>query len=93
LDTYASHLITHLGFRYSCWVVAAVQATSRPIDPALILLIGLLLASLAAFFLGFIPYPYGLLIPAAFITARTLGLRSIGKTNARVMTHYGTIPE
>lgn len=44
-------------------------------DPILLVLIGLLLAALVAFFLGIIPYPYGLLILAAFIAARILYLR------------------
>jgi len=44
-------------------------------DPILMLLIGLLLASLLAFFLGVIPYPYGLLVLGAFIAARLLYLR------------------
>lgn len=49
---------------------------TRPVDTVLLLLLALLLASLSAFFLGLIPYPYGLLILAAFITARVLHLLS-----------------
>ncbi len=49
---------------------------TRPVDTVLLLLLALLLASLSAFFLGLIPYPYGLLILAAFITARALHLLS-----------------
>ena len=52
---------------------------TRPVDSVLLLLLGLLLASLSAFFLGLIPYPYGLLILAAFITARILHLLSSKK--------------
>jgi hypothetical protein len=47
---------------------------TRPVDTVLLVLLGLLLASLSAFFLGIIPYPYGLLVLAAFITARILYL-------------------
>lgn len=49
---------------------------TRPVDSVLLVLLGLLLASLSAFFLGIIPYPYGLLVLAAFITARILHLLS-----------------
>lgn len=52
---------------------------TRPVDTVLLVLLALLLASLAAFFLGLIPYPYGLLILAAFITARILHLLSRNK--------------
>jgi len=41
----------------------------------LIALLGLLLATLLAFFLGVIPYPFGLIVLAAFIAARILYLR------------------
>lgn len=54
----------------------AVQLMTRPVDSVLLVLFGLLLASLSAFFLGIIPYPYGLLVLAAFITARILHLLS-----------------
>ena len=49
---------------------------TKSMDPILTLLIGLLLASLLAFFLGVIPYPYGLLVLAVFIAARILYLHS-----------------
>jgi len=52
---------------------------TTPVDTVLLVLLALLLASLAAFFLGAIPYPYGLLILAAFITARILHLLSSRK--------------
>lgn len=45
-------------------------------DPVLTLLIGLLLASLLAFYLGIIPYPFGLLVLGVFVVARVLYLRS-----------------
>ena len=45
-------------------------------DPILIVLLGLLLATLLAFFLGVIPYPYGLIVLAVFIAARILYRRS-----------------
>jgi hypothetical protein len=52
---------------------------TRPVDTVLLVLLALLLASLSAFFLGLIPYPYGLLILAAFIAARILHLLSTRK--------------
>ncbi len=52
---------------------------TRPVDTVLLVLVALLLASLSAFFLGLIPYPYGLLILAAFITARVLQLLNTRK--------------
>jgi hypothetical protein len=45
-------------------------------DTVLIVLLGLLLATLLAFLLGFFPYPFGLLILAAFIAARVLHLQT-----------------
>lgn len=48
-------------------------------DPILIALLGLLLATLLAFFLGIFPYPYGLLILAVFIAARILYMQGAGK--------------
>lgn len=48
-------------------------------DPILLVLLGLLSASLAAFFLGIIPYPVGLLVLLAFIVARILYLQGPGK--------------
>ena len=48
-------------------------------DPVLIILSGLLVASLLAFFLGIIPYPFGLLVLAALIAARLLHLRGPGR--------------
>ena len=49
---------------------------TKSMDPILTLMVGLLLASLLAFFLGIIPYPYGLLVLGVFIAARILYLRS-----------------
>lgn len=46
----------------------------RFFDPLLLILLAALLASLAAFFLGRIPYPYGLFVLAAFAAARALYL-------------------
>jgi hypothetical protein len=54
---------------------------SRFADPVLITLVGLLLASLSAFFVGLFPYPYGLMVLGAFITARILFL--IGTTRSK----------
>jgi len=48
-------------------------------DPVLLALLGLLVASLAAFFTGAIPYPYGLFVLVALVAARILYLRSQGK--------------
>jgi hypothetical protein len=48
-------------------------------DPILTALLALLLATLLAFFLGIIPYPYGLLVLIAFIVARILYLQGLGK--------------
>jgi hypothetical protein len=44
-------------------------------DLILLALLGLLLATVLAFFLGVIPYPYGLIVLAALIAARILYLR------------------
>ena len=44
-------------------------------DPLLALLLALLIATLAAFFAGLTPYPYGLLALLVFIAARVLYLR------------------
>ena len=43
-------------------------------DPVLLVLLGLLAATLLAFFSGFIPYPYGLIILLAFIAVRLFTL-------------------
>ena len=48
------------------------------IDPVLLVLLALLMATLLTFFLGIIPYPYGLIVLAAFIAARILYLRGPG---------------
>jgi hypothetical protein len=50
-----------------------------PVDTVLMILLGLFAASLLAFLLGIIPYPFGLLILAAFIAARIAYLRGPGK--------------
>ena len=52
---------------------------NRFTDPVLLVLLGLLLASLLAFILGFIPYPFGLLILTIFIAARLLYLQGLSK--------------
>jgi len=39
-------------------------------DPLLLVLVGILAISLLAFFVGALPYPFGLLILSAFIAAR-----------------------
>jgi hypothetical protein len=44
-------------------------------DAVLIILLGLLLATLLAFFLGIFPYPFGLLVLAALIAARLFYLQ------------------
>ena len=48
-------------------------------DPVLLVLLGLLFASLLAFILGIIPYPFGLLILTIFIAARIFHLKAPGK--------------
>lgn len=48
-------------------------------DPVVLALSGLLLATLLAFLLGVIPYPIGLFVLAACITARILYLQGRGK--------------
>jgi len=47
---------------------------ARLTDPVLLVLLGLLGASLLAFFTGVIPYPFGLFVLAAFSVARILYL-------------------
>lgn len=63
------------------------QTTAKPnaqglvtvlMDPVLIALSGLLVAMLLAFLLGFIPYPVGIFVLAAFIAARVLYLQGPG---------------
>ena len=49
------------------------------IDPVLLVLLGLLFASVAAFLLGRIPYPFGLLFLAIFVAARIAYLKSRGQ--------------
>ncbi|MGD2136888.1 MAG: hypothetical protein PVF08_01435 [Gammaproteobacteria bacterium] len=48
-------------------------------DPVLLLLSALLLASLAAFLSGILPYPFGLLVLAALIAARLHDRRDPGR--------------
>lgn len=48
---------------------------NKAIDPVLIALCGLLAASLTAFFLGLIPYPFGLLVLGFLILGRALYLK------------------
>lgn len=50
-------------------------------DPALILILLLLISSLGLFFSGVLPYPYGFLILCALLVARLLYLQ--GKTKSR----------
>ena len=52
---------------------------NKTTDPLLITLSVLLAASVTAFFLGFIPYPYGLLVLGFFIISRILHLKGKGK--------------
>jgi uncharacterized membrane protein YccC len=47
----------------------------RLADPILLALLGILAASLLAFFLGAIPYPFGLIVLSVFIVARILSLQ------------------
>jgi hypothetical protein len=70
---------THLARRSAvpCYCAPSMATASAPaiMDPLLIVLLGLLLASLLAFFSGFIPYPFGLIVLTALIAARVLYLR------------------
>jgi len=52
---------------------------NKATDPLLIALSLLLAASVTGFFLGFIPYPYGLLVLGCFIVVRILHLKGTGK--------------
>jgi len=47
----------------------------RLADPILLALLGILAASLLAFFLGAIPYPFGLIVLTVFIVAGILALQ------------------
>jgi hypothetical protein len=48
-------------------------------DPVLLSLAGLLAASLTAFFLGLIPYPFGILVLGFLILGRVLYLKERGR--------------
>ena len=52
---------------------------NKATDPLLITLSVLLAASVTAFFLGYIPYPYGLIVLGVFIVSRILHLKGKGK--------------
>lgn len=45
-------------------------------DTPLLIIIGLLAATLVAFFSGLFPYPYGLIVLLALLVARLLAVRS-----------------
>jgi dihydroxy-acid dehydratase len=45
------------------------------LDRILLVLVGLLLASVAAFLAGLIPYPFGLIVLSVFILGRILYLK------------------
>ncbi len=49
---------------------------SRRVDRIALILAALLFASVFAFLLGFIPYPYGLIVLSLLLAARILYLRS-----------------
>jgi hypothetical protein len=49
------------------------------IDPVLLVLLGLLFASVTAFLLGRIPYPFGLLWLAIFVAGRIAWLKGRGE--------------
>jgi hypothetical protein len=55
------------------------RVMNKATDPLLITLSLLLTASVTAFSLGFIPYPYGLLVLGFFIVTRILYLKGKGK--------------
>jgi len=52
---------------------------NKAADPLLITLSLLLAASVTGFYLGFIPYPYGVLVLGCFIVARILYLKGKAK--------------
>ena len=52
---------------------------NKAADPLLITLSVLLAASVTAFFLGYIPYPFGLIVLGVFIISRILYLKGEGK--------------
>ncbi len=55
------------------------RSADRPsCDPVLIVLVALLVATLAAFALGWQPYPFGVLVLGLFIVARLLQRRTGG---------------
>jgi len=54
---------------------------NKATDPLLITLSLLLAASVTGFSLGFIPYPYGLLVLGCLIVARILYLKDKGKSS------------
>jgi hypothetical protein len=55
------------------------RCMNKAADPLLITLSLLLAASVTGFSLGFIPYPYGILVLGFFIVARILHLKGKGK--------------
>lgn len=52
---------------------------NKATDPLLITLSVLLAANVTAFFLGYITYPYGLIVLGVFIAYRILYLKGKGK--------------
>jgi len=52
---------------------------NKATDPLLIALSLLLAASVTAFSMGYIPYPYGLLVLGCFIVVRILYVKGKGK--------------
>jgi hypothetical protein len=57
------------------------RVMNKATDPLLITLSLLLAASVTGFSLGFIPYPYGLLVLGCLIVARILYLKDKGKSS------------
>ena len=52
-----------------------LSAMNRLKDPLLLVLLALLALTVTAFFLGVLPYPFGILILLVFIVARILSRR------------------
>ena len=52
-----------------------LSAMNRLKDPLLLVLLALLALTVSAFFLGVLPYPFGILILLVFIVARILSRR------------------
>ena len=55
-----------------CLIWPTLSAMNHLKDPVLLVLLGLLVLTMSAFFLGILPYPFGMLILLVLIVARVL---------------------